>query len=87
MARATATRLTKTTTPALMQCAVHVPVHPFLVDSSIFPPNDKHEFPRNSPVEGISFNRHASDPEVIRIGRGPLSGDSDGDLEGALHHP
>lgn len=50
-------------------------------------PNDKYEFPRNSPFEGIPLSGHASDPQVICIERGPLSSDSDGDLEGALHHP
>lgn len=50
-------------------------------------PYDKDGFPRNSPVEGIPLNGHASDPQVIRIERGPPSSDSDGDLEGALHHP
>lgn len=50
-------------------------------------PYDKHELPRNSHIEGIPLNGHASDPQVIRIERGPLSSDSNGDLEGTLHHP
>lgn len=64
------TSLTKTTVSSFMQCAIHVPVQPILVECRIFSPTT------NTSSQGIAPSRayHStvtSDQEVRGIGRRP----------------